>query len=229
MHDLSREDELLKAIVDEGKVRAHLPSPPWLASHGVLVGSPPAIRSSFTTRFSSTRSRIYLHLLQLLGRSDPGRAAQPRSSSDSTRAQHPQSEGELPPSSSRFPSHELEREPNLTVSFSTTLLLSQLSESIRTTPLALKDALLQTSSLLVSAQEVALSRHELTDLVAALLGQLEEPLETFEPTAGGSTLLETAQLLLVALDESQVGEEYLEVLQSLLALRSVRAWLEGDK
>ncbi|KAL7410048.1 TIP-1 family-domain-containing protein [Mrakia frigida] len=106
---------------------------------------------------------------------------------------------------------------------------AKLAESSRTTPIELNSALLRTSSLLASAREVALSRHELADLVAALLGQLEDPLSTspFKSNAGGYTLLETAELLLVALEESQLGEEYLEVVERLLALSEEVQGLSG--
>ena len=76
--------------------------------------------------------------------------------------------------------------------------------------------------MLASAREVALSRHELADLVATLLGQLAEPIgsSVFTKTVGaGSTLLEAAESLLVSLEESELGEEYLQVVETLLALR----------
>ena len=110
-----------------------------------------------------------------------------------------------------------------------TFISSQLAASSESTPLELGHALTRTSALLASAREVALSRHELADLVATLLGQLNEPIASslFANTVGsGSTLLNTAELLLVALEESELGEEYLQVVETLLALRSVHA---GDR
>jgi hypothetical protein len=104
----------------------------------------------------------------------------------------------------------------------TLLYLGQLAASSESTPIELSRALSRTSSLLASAREVALSRHELADLVATLLGQLDEPIEStlFTKTEGaGSTLLNAAEQLLVALEESELGEEYLQVVETLLTLR----------
>lgn len=77
----------------------------------------------------------------------------------------------------------------------------------------------QTAALLESSKSISIQRHQLSDVVESLTDALESPVSS--GSSSQQTLPYEAQALLVALEQAEMVEDYLQVVERLLTLRRV--------